>query len=256
MRRSHVFGAIASPAVVAGALALAAPRARAQAAGEGFLFHRPAATLTVRGGYDRAFAGSDVFRDITNRLTLSRGDFSAPSVGADLAFTVSDQVDLVVSSAFARRSASSEYRKFVADDNSPITQHTTFARVPVTASARYYLAPRGTRIGNFAWVPAKYAPYVGVGAGATWYQLRQEGEFLNEGALRTFFGNVESSGWAATGVGSAGVDVSLSPRFLLTGEARYQLAHARLRSGDGGFNGYAPADLSGVALTAGVAVRF
>lgn len=255
MRPYSVFGAAAAPAVVAGALALAAPAARAQAAGDGFLFHRPAATLTLRGGYDRALAGSDVFRDFTSRLTLARGDFSAPSIGADLAVTVTDRVDLVLSSAFTRRTANSEYRKFVGADNLPITQRTTFARVPVTAMARYYLAPRGAQIGTFAWVPARVAPFVGVGAGATWYQLRQTGEFLNEQVLplQAFPGSVQSSGWAAAGVGSAGVDVSLSPRFLLTGEARYQFARAPL-SND--FRGFAPADLSSVSLTAGVAVRF
>lgn len=253
MRRFSVLGAAAVSAAVAGTLALAAPAARAQSSGDGFLFHRPAATLTVRGGYDRALAGSDVFRDFTSRLTLDRGNFAAPSVGADLAVSVTDRFDLVFSSAFARRSSDSEYRKFVGTDDLPITQRTTFARVPVTAMARYYLVPRGSQIGNFAWVPARYAPFVGVGAGSTWYRLQQEGEFLNEQTLRVFNGNVQSSGWATTGVGSAGVDVSLSPRFLVTGEARYQFARAPL-SDD--FRGFAPADLSSVSLTAGVAVRF
>lgn len=255
MRRFSVLGAAASPAVAAGALALAASAAHAQASGDGFLFHRPVATLTLRGGYDRALAGSDVFRDFTSRLTLDRGDFSAPSIGGDLAVTATDRVDVVLSSAFTRRTAGSEYRKFIGEDDLPITQRTTFVRVPVTATARYYLAPRGARIGNFAWVPARYAPFLGVGGGATWYRLRQEGEFLNEQVqpLRAFPGSVQSSGWAATGVGSAGVDVSLSPRFLVTGEARYHVARAPL-SDD--FRGFAPADLSSVSLTAGVAVRF
>jgi outer membrane protein W len=255
MQRSSVSQAAAFSMVFVGALAAAPNTVRAQS-GDGFLFRRPVATLAIRGGYDRALAGSDVFRDLTNRLTLDRGDFGAPSVGADLALTVSDRVDVVLSSGFTRRSTDSEYRRFVAEDDTPISQNTTFTRVPVTATARYYLAPRGARVGNFAWVPAKFAPYVGAGAGGTWYRLRQDGEFLNESALRTFVGDVESSGWAPTGVASAGVDVSLAPRFLVTGEARYSLARARLKSGDGGFNGYAPADLSGIALTAGVAVRF
>lgn len=252
MRRICVLRASASPALAVSLLALVASAARAQS-GDGFLYGRPHATLTLRGGYDRPLAGSDVFRDFTNRLTLDRGDFAAPSVGADIAVTVADRVDLVLSSAYARRAPGSEYRHFVATDDTPIAQRTTFLRVPVTATARYYLAPRGTRVGNFAWVPTRFAPYVGVGAGSTWYRLRQEGEFLNESSLRTFFGNVQSSGWATTGVGTAGIDVSLSPRFLVTTEARYQFARASL-SDD--FRGYAPADLSSVSLTAGVAVRF
>ena len=247
-----VLRASAFSAIAASLLALVAPAVRAQS-GDGFLYRRPNATLTLRGGYDRALAGSDIFRDFTNRLTLDRGDFAAPSIGADVAFTVADRVDLVLSSAYARRTRGSEYRHFVATDDTPIAQRTTFLRVPVTAIARYYVAPRGTRVGTFAWVPTRFAPYVGVGAGSTWYRLRQEGEFLNESSLRTFFGNVQSSGWATTGVGTAGIDVSFSPRFLVTTEARYQFARASL-SDD--FRGYAPADLSSVSLTAGLAVRF
>ena len=250
-RRPCVPGAF--PVLAAGLVALVAPAARAQT-GDGFLYRRPAVALTLRGGYDRALAGSDVFRDFTNRLTLDRGDFAAPSLGADVAISLTDRVDVVLSSAYARRTQGSEYRKFVATDDTPINQRTTFLRVPVTATARYYLAPRGTRVGNFAWVPARVAPYVGAGAGSTWYRLRQEGEFLNESTLRTFFGDVQSSGWAPTGVGAAGVDLSLSSRVLLTTEARYQFARARLDPN--AFEGFGPADLSSVSLTAGLAVRF
>jgi hypothetical protein len=233
--------------------------ALAQRSGDGFLFRRPVGTLTIRGGYDRAIAGSDFFREVTSRLTLNRGSFSAPAVGADLAFTLRDRVDLVVGSTFARAARDSEYRDFVGDDDagSSITQRTSFTRVPVTAALRYYLAPRGERVGTFAWIPRTVAPFVGAGGGAVYYNLGQSGEVIVEdaaGDLRAVPANLRSSGWTGAVLGSAGLDVSLSPRFLLTTELRYTRASARLAPGS--FEGLEPLDLSGAAMTAGVAVRF
>src|SRR5919112_1967955 len=42
----------------------------AQSSGDGYLFHRPDVTLSVRGGYSRADARSDVFDEVTSNLTL------------------------------------------------------------------------------------------------------------------------------------------------------------------------------------------
>lgn len=243
-----VAGAALSVALVGGASVAAA-----QSSGDGFLFRRPVGTLTLRGGYDRAIAGSDFFSDATDRLTLNRGSFSAPTVGADLAFTIRDRVDFTLGATYARANRGSEYRRFVGTDDLPIAQQTSFTRVPVTAAVRYYLAPRGDRIGAFAWIPRGIAPFVGAGGGAVYYRLRQVGEVLNESTLGITGADLRSSGWTGAVLGTAGLDLSLSPRFLLTTEARYTRARAPL---SGSFNNFAPIDLSGAALTAGVAVRF
>jgi hypothetical protein len=55
----------------------AAPILSAQArGGDGYLFSPPHATFSLRGGYARASASSDVFAFVTERLTVDRGDFS------------------------------------------------------------------------------------------------------------------------------------------------------------------------------------
>jgi hypothetical protein len=51
----------------------------------------------------------------------------------------------------------------------------------------------------------------------------------------------------------AGVDVSLTPRFVLTGEGRYTYAKAKM---DEDFIDFDKIDLSGFAITAGLAIRF
>ena len=236
-------------------LLLGARVAPAQSAGgDGFLFRPPIGSLTVRAGFDRALAGSDVFAFATDQLTLSRGDFGAFSVGADLAFSLRPRLDLALGAAYAGSRAPSEFRRFVDQDDRPIEQTTTLRRVPITATLKGYLAPRGRSIGRFAWLPARYAPYVGAGGGVMWSRFRQEGDFVDFDTNEVFADDLTSSHWTPTAHGVAGVDYSLGPRFAVTGEGRYTWARADLS--DEYFAGFDPIDLSGVSATVGLSVRF
>jgi len=235
------------------AVLLAAPSVQAQGSGRGFLFSEPVASLALRGGFDRAMAGSDIFSFTTTQLTLDRGDFSALTVGADLSFRVTPRIDVVFGGAYAGTSAPSEFRDFVDQDDLPIEQTTSFRRVPLMASVKAYLTPRGRSIGRFAWVPARYAPYVGAGGGAMWYRFRQQGDFINFRTNDVFSDDIASSGWTPMAHALAGIDYSLSPRFALTGEGRYAWARANLSEQ---FEGFDRIDLSGFTATAGISVRF
>ena len=253
--RAHRRGTLAAmSAGVAGALALlgAAP-ARAQSSGDGFLFRPPVAALTLRGGFDRANAGSAIFTFARDQLTLRRGDFSGPSGGAELAIRLAPRADLVLGAAYTGASAPSEFRHFVDNNDLPIEQTTSFRRLPLTAGVKAYLAPRGRSIGSFAWVPSRVVPYVGAGGGAMWYRFRQTGDFVNESTLDVFGDTFTTSGWAPAAYGAAGVDFSLSPHVALTGEGRYTWARATPGTD---FQGFDRIDLSGFAATAGVSFRF
>jgi hypothetical protein len=225
----------------------------AQQAGDGFLFRAPTVTLSLYGGLARPDAGSDVFAFTTEQLTLGRGDFNAPALGSELAVHLTPRVALTLGAAYAGRTSRSEFRDWVDGDDLPIEQNTEFARVPVTAGVKAYLTPPGRSIGQFAWVPARYAPYLGAGGGAMWYRFRQTGEFVDFETLDIFRDEIESSGWTPTAQGVAGLDLSLSPRLVLTGEARYLWARAPM---GGGFEGFDPIDLSGLSATLGFSVRF
>jgi len=243
-------------AAAAGGLAvtlLAAPPVQAQGTGRGFLFNEPVASFSLRGGFDRAMAGSDVFSFATRQLTLDRGDFSALTVGADLSFRVAPRIDVVFGGAYAGASAPSEFRDFVDQDDLPIEQTTSFQRVPLMASVKAYLTPRGRSIGRFAWVPARYAPYLGAGGGAMWYRFRQQGDFIDFETDEVFGDDIASSGWTPMAHALAGLDYSLSPRVAFTGEGRYAWARANLSDR---FEGFDRIDLSGFTVTAGVSVRF
>lgn len=268
--RSHVPGARGAPAppvrssrratlvpfgTVAVAATLLAGPLHAQDGGAGFLFGVPRSTLTLRAGYDVAAAGSELFDFTRKQLTLGRFDFSGPAVGAELAFRVSDRFQVTLDAALSNARARSEYRDFVGSDDLPIEQTTTFQRVPISLGLKAYLSPTGREVGSLAWVPARLAPYVGAGVGAVWYRFRQEGEFIDADApdLDVFSADFSSARFAPLGHARAGLDVSVSPRVALTTEARYQFARAQL---DRSFVDFDRIDLSGLAATAGVSLRF
>jgi hypothetical protein len=235
------------------ALVLPASTAAGQGSGDGFLFKEPTVTVVLRGGFAHASAESDIFTFVKDELTLGSGDFSGPTLGADVAIRITPRFDVVVGASYAGRSARSEFRDWVDQDDRPIEQTTKFRRVPVTASAKLYLTPRGRSIGRFVWLPARYAPYVGVGGGAMWYRFSQEGDFVDFETLDVFSDELESSGWTGTAHAMAGLDFALTPRLGLTGEARYTYANATL-SDD--FEGFDEIDLSGISTTIGLSIRF
>jgi outer membrane protein W len=240
-------------AIAFAALTAVASIARAQDMGNGFLFGAPSGSFVVRGGWATARASSDLFSFTTDELTLKRADFSSPSGEADLAFNLGPQTQIVASASLATRNVRSEFRHFIDNNDLPIEQTTNFARVPLTLSIKRYLTPTGRSIGKFAWIPSRFAPYVGVGGGAMYYRFRQSGDWIDFKTMDVFTDQYESDGWATTVNAQTGIDYSLNPRFALTGEARYTWAKGSLSQD---FQGFQKLDLSGFSTSIGVAVRY
>lgn len=230
------------------------PSARAQSAGDGFLFQQPVGSVTLRGGYAHASAGGDLFSFVTDQLTLGKSDFSGPVFGIDLAFRVAPRVDVVVGTSYAGTSTPSHYRKLVDQNNAEITQVTDSKRVPVMLSVRGYLTPQGRSVGRFAWVPARFAPYVGIGGGAMWYRFHQHGDFVDfQNNNSVFPGDLTSSTWTPAAQGLTGLDFNVSPRIALNGEAKYIWARSTPNQD---FSGFDKIDLSGISATIGLTYRY
>jgi len=234
------------------ATAILAGPAHAQSAGKGFLFQKPLGSVALRGGFAQARGGSDIFAFVINELTLGRGDFSGISVGTDFAISVAPRVDLVLGSSYSGSSAQSEFREFVDNNDQPIEQTTSLARVPITLNAKLYLTSPGRTIGHFAWIPAKLVPFIGGGGGAMWYRFRQQGDFIDMDTFDVFTDSFRSDGWTPVANAFAGLDVSVGPRFGITGEGRYLWARAPM-SRD--FSNFHRIDLSGYNATLGFYVR-
>jgi len=243
VRRLSMFAVLASLPTIAGA----------QDNGNGFLFGAPAGAISLRGGWALARAKSDLFNFTTQNLTLNRSDFSSPDLEADIAFRVTQRTQIVLSGGLSGMNKASEFRGFIDNSNNPINQSTSFRRVPVTVSVKRYLTSPGRSIGRFAWIPNRFATYVGVGAGEMYYKFRQAGDFIDFSNSNVFSSIYESSGWTPTEQVLAGFDYSLGPRFALNTEARYQFASAKL-SND--FSGFERLDLSGLSTTIGFAIRY
>ena len=244
--------------IVAVALALTAlaTPVRAQGSGKGFLFSQPAGSFTLRAGYAVANAGSAVFSDAIDQLTLDKQDFSGLAWGGDIAYAAKPRLDLVFDGEVSSSKHTSEFRDFVDNNDQPIEQETKFKRVPLTVGLRYYLADRGRAVSQFAYIPSRYAPYIGVGAGAMYYTFRQSGDFVDFDTpnLAVFTAEIEDSGWTPMAHGMAGLDYSMGPWLALTLEGRYQWAKATLDPNV--FEGYDKIDLTGFTGTVGFKVRF
>ena len=226
--------------------------ASAQGSAQGFLFKQPGVQVGFHAGYARARAGGAMLNRALDDFTLNKRDFDASSWGLELAFRGSERVDIALDVRFSRSEAGSESRPYVDLDNLPIQQTTTLTSVPVTVSAKFYLRDRGRAVSQFAWIPEKWTPFVGVGGGLNWYRFRQEGDFVEEPSLEILNLILESSGTAPTAHVFAGVDISINPRFLWTLEGRYAFSGAETGPA---FN-FDNLDLSGLQATIGLAVRF
>lgn len=245
--------------IVAGLLlSLEAPQAQAQ---DGFLFRSPQVQMTVRAGPVLPRAQGDIFGFMTSELTLERSDFRAPSVAGELAFIGMPRLDFVLGLGWAQSESSSEFALWQGAEGDPIAQTTRLRTVPLTMTARVYPLARGRSVSRLAWVPTRTMPYAGVGAGLTWYDLRQEGEFLDtqqcledpETGCSIFYQEFGASGQAPAVHGVVGIDHWFTPRVGLNIEGRYTHSSA---PGKDSFRTYDSLDLSGVQATLGLTFRW
>ncbi len=239
-----------------GLLAVIIPALRLSAqssGGDGYLFSPPHATFSIRGGYARASASSDLFSFVTDRLTVDRGDFSGLSLATDLAFRVHSRVDLLLGTGINTRVTRSEDRDFIGTDDLPIEQRTTFRRIPIAAGLKLHLRPEGRAVSKLAWVPSQVSPYVAAGGGMMYYLFKQDGEFVDYKTFDVFRTSLKSSDVSAMAFGAVGTTFSLTPHVAINAEMRYEQARGALSSD---FRDFSPIDLSGVGLTAGFLFRF
>ncbi len=226
----------------------------AGAVGDGFAFRRPVVSLTVRGGYDRPLGNGEIFDFSRKNLTLSTGDFAAAGYQIDIGVRISDRTEIVVTGGDASRTAGSEFRNFIDNNDKPIEQTTRLRRLPLAVGVKYALSAPGERIGKFAWIPSRFTPWVGTGLGAMQYSFTQNGDFVDFQTLNVFRDELSSTGWAPMGYAHLGLDVRLTTRMSLTGDLRYTAARGTLAR-DGSFDGFGKIDLSGTAATMGFTLR-
>jgi hypothetical protein len=240
---------------IAALLAASLPAAaRAQGSGDGFLFRTPQWSVSLHAGVAVPRARSEVFSFTSEQLTIDRADFRSFTLGIELDRRIVEGTHLVFSIDGARSLHDSEFRDYIDNEAFPIEQTTKFSRVKASVGVKQYIMKPGRSIGRLAWVPARIAPFVGVGAGALRYDFHQYGDFIDFYDMSVFEAQFQSSGWTGTLHGRGGVDFSVTPRFALTAQARYDWAKGTKLSSD--FLGFDDIDLTGFSTTVGFTVRF
>ena len=213
-----------------------------------FLFGRPDGTIGIRASWLTGRTGSDWYDFVTDQLTLERKNFNGPGIGTDIGITLGSRVDLMLGFDYNQSTNASEYRRLVDNNRLPIEQTTVLRNSNFTGGLKFALTERGRDVGRLAWVPRKTVPYFGAGGGVMWFQLRQNGDFVDYIDSSIFSDVFESKGWTPTAHVFGGVDVRVLRRAYVTFDARYTWASADLGQDWIDFD---PLDLSGLRLSAG-----
>jgi len=204
-----------------------------------------------------ARAASDWYRFVTgpDQLTITRTDFNAPGIAANVGFGMSPRVDAVFDVEFTQSTAGSEYRNFVDNNRQPITQTTRLSQVNLMGGVKVALTPRGRHISTYAWIPRSVVPYAGAGAGMLFYRLHQQGDFIDALTPQRsiFYDTFISSGWTPAAHACGGVDVRVARRVYATVEARYLWASGQMARQ---FIGFDDLDLAGLRTSVGVNFLF
>ncbi len=225
-----------------------------------FRFDPPRVILGLRGGWAFNRSDGEIYDFLTENLTLHDSDFDAFAFTIDASVRATSWLDVVVGFELSERSNKSEFRNFVDQFGAPIKQKTRLTQVPLTVSLKLYPFGRGRQVGKYAWVRSTLVPYLGGGIGATWYELRQKGDFvdfasedpMDPGIFDIFEGKFQSDGWAFAQHAFVGFDLKLTRNFGLVLEGRYYWARADV---GGDFVGFDPIDLDGARVMAGVSWR-
>ena len=224
-----------------------------------FKFGAPRGSVGLKVGWLVPRAGSDIFAFNAELLTLDLNSFRTPLFGIDVGIAVNNRMDVVFGFLFSRSSPVSEFRDFVDEFGAPIAQRTELTQVPLTASLKVYLTSRGRAVGSYAWVPASVVPYVGAGAGFTYWRYQQFGDFVDFVDF-TIFELLEvdevllNTGWAPSLHAFGGIDVSVTPSIAINFEGRYDWAEGQMAPP--AFVGFEPIDLAGFRGMFGVSFRF
>ena len=218
-----------------------------------FMFGRPRGSIALRGSWIFARAGSDLFDFVTDQLTLESKDFHAPAVGVEFGVALGPRIEVLGGLEFSDAKSPSEYRRFVDNNDLPITQETQLRNVHLSGSVKIPLTPRGQSLSRLAWIPRGVAPYVGAGVGAVYYKFFQAGDFVDFLDMSVFTDVFESKGWAPSAHVFGGADLQLYRQLFLELEGRYLWSSGELGSD---FIDFDPIDLAGFRATAGVSVLF
>ena len=188
-------------------------------------------------------ADSQYWDDTFDVFTGSPSDFEDFIFGADYFWNTSRNAGVLFGVSFYEGTATQSYIDWVDAEGRDISHLTSLRMSDLTAA--YVL-----RFGRSA-----LRPYLGAGVGLNWWQLREEGSFIDfaDEELPIVYASyrADSTTWEAFAL--AGLDFRLSYRWSFFFEGRYRWSEDELNKD---FAGFGTIDLSGVQINGGFSYNF
>lgn len=180
---------------------------------------------------------SEYWEEKEQDFTGSIDDFEDFSFGASYLLPLNRHLSLDFSGSVFEGDSTNAYRDFEDNFGDLIRHDTTLGIASATLGLMVH----------FTGPDAVIQPYVGLGGGAYFWTLTEEGDFIDRN-LDIFFAELESDGVAFGWYGLAGLEVPISPHFSLFGEGRWTQADDEL---EGDLDGFGDVDLSSLTFAVG-----
>ncbi len=229
------------------------PPSQKMGAPTSFAFSAPRGFFALKFGKYDPRAASDIYMFNAEQQTLDLDSYNTVNLALEFGYSFNDRVDVSIGWDISASEPVSEMRDWVDNEGSPIIQHTRLKQMPITVSVRFNLVERGQSIGNFTWVPKRVVPYLGAGAGITFWSYEQFGDFVDFTDSTIFTDHFLSKGWSPIAQLFGGLDWAIKPHFLVELEMRYSWAEGQLSPA---FVGFEPIDLAGLRSMVGALFRF
>ena len=203
----------------------------------------PDGQIRFRLGLFEPAGGSDGWGSVFEGFTGRPADLEDFVWGADVLWRPGSFGGVLIGFSSFTGKTTSSYRDWLAADGSEIRHATRLVVSDVTAAWVYHFGSGGVR------------PYLGAGAGFVWWELTDQGEFIDFGdpdlpVFRAWYG---ARGTTVEALAMVGVDVPLNPAWSFFAEGRYRWASDEL--GDD-FAGFGTLELGGYEVSGGLAISF
>ena len=203
----------------------------------------PTGQLRFRLGIFEPAGGSAGWDEVFEGFTGQPSDLQDSLWGTDFLWRPGGFGGLLFGFSAFSGSTTSAYEDWVADDGSEIRHTTRLEIADISVAWVYHFGRGGIR------------PYAGVGGGLLWWELTDDGFFIDFGdpELPIFGAFYGADGTTFEALGIAGIEVAMSPVWSFFAEGRYRWASDEL--GDD-FAGFGDLDLSGWEVSGGFAIGF
>ncbi len=205
--------------------------------------YEPNGQVRFRLGLFEPIGGSEGWDGVFEGFTGEPSDLRDFVWGTDFLWRTGRHTAVLFGFSYYGGATTSSYEDWVGDDGSEIRHTTSLSISDLTAAFLYRFGSNGVR------------PYLGIGGGFIWWELTDEGYFIDFGVPQqpvvwAWYG---ARGTTFEAFALAGIDIPINPRWSIIIEGRYRYATDEL--GDD-FSGFGELDLTGYELTGGFGVNF